>query len=360
MAIEPARRYPRPPRFPATIVVVALALAGCGGGGARLEPGADRSGAASTATPSPTGTPGTGFDYDASALDGMQLVPQATLDDGTQLFDASYPSPRGGDVTAWLVVPPGPGPFAALLYLHGSESNRDDLLDEAIAMAAGGAVSLVIDAPFARSGESRRGPLPDYFHPEAEAAMQAQTVVDLRRGIDLLEERPAVDPARIGFVGHSWGASTGAILGAVDPRVSALVLASGRPSWTEAAAAMAQEGGPLASLVTALGADGWQGYLDAMAPFDMVRWVGRIDSSRLLLQYGTQDDVVTADDLAETVAAAPAGAEQLTYPAGHDLDAQATADRAGWLAQRLGMTPIPAAALEAVGLPDAPTRVPGR
>jgi hypothetical protein len=40
------------------------------------------------------------------------------------------------------------------------------------------------------------------------------------------------------------------------------------------------------------------------------------------------------------------------YDAGHALDDAATADRIGWLVERLGLEPISAAVLDEVGLPD--------
>ena len=38
--------------------------------------------------------------------------------DGIQVHDISYVSPKGGRVTAYLVVPPGKGKFAGLIFMH--------------------------------------------------------------------------------------------------------------------------------------------------------------------------------------------------------------------------------------------------
>jgi cephalosporin-C deacetylase-like acetyl esterase len=65
-----------------------------------------------------------------------------TLPGGITVHDVSWASPVEGRATAWLVVPEGEGPFAGLVYLHGSETNRDDFLDEAVAMAHAGAASI--------------------------------------------------------------------------------------------------------------------------------------------------------------------------------------------------------------------------
>ncbi|MGI8658453.1 MAG: alpha/beta hydrolase family protein [Candidatus Limnocylindria bacterium] len=202
----------------------------------------------------------------------------------------------------------------------------------------------------------RTGTLQDYFDPASEAALTEQTVVDVQRAFDVLSARPDVDPARLGFIGHSWGASLGAVVAARDPRPAASVLITGRPSWTGFLLEAADRFAGSRALV---GEDGWQAYLDAMAPYDAVASVGEVDADRLYLQFGTADDVVIASHVEQWLAAIQPGVKVDTYAgAGHALDAAAVADRARWLADALGLGPIADEALEAVGLPDRPTRIP--
>jgi cephalosporin-C deacetylase-like acetyl esterase len=186
--------------------------------------------------------------------------------------------------------------------------------------------------------------------------MVEQTVVDLRVAIDILVSAAHVDPARVGFVGHSWGASTGAILAAVDERPIAFVLITGRPSWTDYVRSV--EEGRLSSIAAMLGPEKWAAYLAALEPLDADQWLPRATAAELLLQFGTTDDVVLPAAVDAFVAAAPDGTTVKTYDAGHVLDAAATADRAAWLAGRLGVEPPSAAALAEVGLPDAATPLP--
>lgn len=42
--------------------------------------------------------------------------------------------------------------------------------------------------------------------PEVERDGHAQAVVDVRRAVDLLVARPDVDPKRLAYVAHSYGA----------------------------------------------------------------------------------------------------------------------------------------------------------
>ncbi len=93
------------------------------------------------------------------------------------IHDISYASPKGGRVPAYLVVPAGKGPFAAVIWGHwyweNSEfRNRKEFLDEAVAMASAGVVSLLPDGPVARPG-----------HVEDNTPLNEQQVRDLIQSI---------------------------------------------------------------------------------------------------------------------------------------------------------------------------------
>ena len=312
-------------------------------------------GCSSTREPSPSNEPSNEPDavsmtaYDASAPLLVEEAPAEIDADGVSLQGVSWASPGGGRVSAWLVVPPGSGPFAGIVYLHGSETDRDDFRDEAVAMAHGGAVSLVIDAPFARTGDSRHNYLLNFGLPERERDMTIQAIVDVRRAYDVLAARSDVDPARLGFVGHSWGASLGAVVAAVEPRPAALVLLSGRPSWT--GFLRESTDGWVDTYRELVGPERWEAYLTMMAPFDALAVAGELDGERIYLQYGRTDDVVPTSVSQALFDALPEAKTDL-YDAGHALDDTATADRAAWLVERLGLQAIGAEVLAEVGLPD--------
>src|SRR5207244_9113043 len=101
--------------------------------------------------------------------------------------------------------------------------NRKEFLDEAIALAPAGVVSLLTDGPIARPGHvESKDPLN-----EQDIADLVQQVVDMRRGVDLLQARRDVDPKRVAYVGHSYNAVAGAILSGVERRLKAFVLMAG-------------------------------------------------------------------------------------------------------------------------------------
>src|SRR2546429_3090834 len=96
------------------------------------------------------------FDYDQKAPLGIKQVGIQHRTAAT-VHDITYDSPKGGVVPAYLVVPKGRGPFAAIIWGHwywqnSSMRNRKEFLDEAVALAQAGVVSLLTDGPIARPG----------------------------------------------------------------------------------------------------------------------------------------------------------------------------------------------------------------
>lgn len=164
------------------------------------------------------------FDYDQKAplnlkTNGVQRRATATV------YDVTYDSPKAGVITAYLVVPKGRGPFAAVVWGHwywenSSMRNRKQFLDEAIALAPAGMVSLLPDGPVARPGYvESKAPLNDQ-----QVVNLVHAVVDMRRAVDVLRARKDVDPKRLAYVGHSYHAMVGAFLSGLDRRFKAYVL----------------------------------------------------------------------------------------------------------------------------------------
>ena len=148
------------------------------------------------------------FDYATKApLDAQEKLLYER--EGVKVYDLTYASPKGGRVTAYLVVPAAKGPHAGLVFGHWGQGNRTEFLPEATLYARAGAASVLIDYPWARPAPWRR-PLKQENDPEGDHALFVQAVIDLRRGLDLLAAREGVDPKRLGYVGHSFGAQWGA------------------------------------------------------------------------------------------------------------------------------------------------------
>src|SRR5260370_1424737 len=99
------------------------------------------------------------FEYDQKApLDVQEAGVEQRGD--IAIHDISYASPKGGSVPAYLVVPKGKGPFAAVIWGHWYQDgspllNRKEFLDEALALAASVVISQRTKAPIARPGVVR-------------------------------------------------------------------------------------------------------------------------------------------------------------------------------------------------------------
>jgi hypothetical protein len=126
---------------------------------------------------------------------------------------------------------------------------------------------------------------------------------------------------------------------------------SPRPSWTGFLATSDEDW--VTTRRRIVGEDAWLAYLTALAPFDALPQVPRVAGERLLLQYGTADDVVpveVAQDLVDAIA--PDGTTEWFDGAGHAIDDAATAARCAWLSELLALPTVPPDALVEVGLPD--------
>jgi cephalosporin-C deacetylase-like acetyl esterase len=274
------------------------------------------------------------FDYDEKApLDFREKI--IDRKDGVTIRDVSYASPKGGRVTGYMVVPDAPGPHPAILFGHWGPGNRTEFLPEAILYGKAGAVSLMIDYPWMRPAPWRVPLSNGVDQPEHDRDVQIQAVVDLRRGLDLLAGRSDVDPKRIAYVGHSFGAQWGAILSAIDKRLKTAILMGG---VREAAdiylrnpdpdlAAMRQKT-PMAKL---------ENYLAVVGTLDAVRYVphSRIP---LLFQFARYERFFDKESMDAYFDAANQPKQELWYDTGHELnDPKALEDRRDWLRKYIGL-----------------------
>ena len=274
------------------------------------------------------------FDYDAKQpLDVKEKLLHSRA--GVTVHDVSYASPKGGRVTAYLVVPAGEGPFAGLLFGHWGPGNRTEFLPEATLYAKAGAVSLLVDYPWVRPAPWRR-PLRGPDDPEADHAAFVQAVVDLRRGLDLLAARPDVDRKRLAYVGHSFGAQWGAILSAVDGRLRTAVLMGGIPDQS---AIYAEGDDPaVVELRKKTPKEKLAKFLQSGARTDAVHYVGHASPTPLLFQFARYERYFKEAAMERYAKAATGPKEVKWYDTGHDLnDVQALLDRAGWLRAKVGL-----------------------
>ena len=276
------------------------------------------------------------FDYDSRQPLGLHDKVIEEFDGGT-VHDVTYTSPGGGPVSAYLVVPNGKGPFAAVLFGHWANGTRTEFLTEAKTYARAGAVCLLPDYPWERPAPWRKVPN-HYNKPELDRAIEIQAVVELRRGIDLLLARPDVDRTRLAYIGHSFGAQWGSILAAVDRRMKTAVLMAGTAEAADIFV-RGQEPG-VAALRKSLPAGQLERYSRVLADIDAIHFVGHAAPIPLLLQFGNFDRYFDKSSMQRYAAAASEPKKVVYYDAGHELkDPQALNDRIAWLIKYIGLKP---------------------
>ena len=258
---------------------------------------------------------------------------------GVAIHDLSYAGPKGGRVPAYVVVPDGGGPFAAIIMAHwmmkGSPvANRREFLEEAVVLARAGAICLLPDAPFVRPGAA---PFPDDFLDPTLNQMLEQQVFDLRRGVDLLLGRREVDRKRVAYVGHSFDAHAGAILAGVEKRIRAFVLMAGVLALEEG---MLRDDVPdLVKWRKEMGEAKIRAHLSANRKFDPVYYLAHATPAALLFQQARQDSLAGEPFASAGFRHASEPKTLRLYNAAHALNAEARRDRVAWLAVRLGLQP---------------------
>jgi len=283
------------------------------------------------------------FDYDHTAPLEVQEV-GVEQRGGVAIHDISYVSPKGGRVPAYLVVPGGKGPFAAVIWGHwylgnSAMRNRKEFLDEAVALAPAGVVSLLTDGPVARPGHVEDStPLN-----EQGATDLIQQIVDMRRGADLLLAHPDVDAKRLAYVGHSYNASVGGFLSGIDKRFEAFVLmAGGLSDESDLKTKEVQE------YRQKVGAEKFDAFQAKYAWLDPGKFVSHAAPAVVFLQYASKESFLTPDRARAYEAIVSEPKRFKLYDAPHALNAEARRDRIAFLTEQLKLKPLTPAAIASV------------
>jgi dienelactone hydrolase len=155
----------------------------------------------------------------------------------------SYTSQEGDPIPAFLLIPAGDGPFAAVLLHHQHHGQRHLGKSEVCGLAgdplqAFGPVlaeqGIVVLAPDSICFEDRRsnrtgieadeGDVEQHYNEMCYRLLRGDTLMrkvlsDSAQGISLLRSHPLIDPERVGIMGHSYGGNTVLFHGALDERI---------------------------------------------------------------------------------------------------------------------------------------------
>jgi pimeloyl-ACP methyl ester carboxylesterase len=266
------------------------------------------------------GAPASLFDYDRSAPLDVRETGQEKRDDAI-VRDITFVGVKA-PVKAYIVSPAGGGSgLAGVLYVHWlgepATTNRTEFLNEAVALANQGVVSVLVDTMWAQ---------PKWYEqrvPENDYQDAIRQVIELRRAMDLLLAQPGVDPQRIAYVGHDFGAMYGTVMAGVDRRAKTYVFMAGVPHFIDWFLFAAKP----KDLPT---------YRAQIAPLDPVNFIPQIAPAPVFFQFAAHDEYVSAAAAAEFYGAALPRKQMATYDSGHDLHhPEVTADRVTWLIRTL-------------------------
>lgn len=233
--------------------------------------------------------------------------------DGVLVRDVRLDPPAGGDapgpIEAWLIEPTivdARSSRPGLLFAHWFDTeapngNRSEFVDEAADWARRNrAAAILPQLTFPWAG--------DPANSTADRDRIVADVTRLRRCLDLLMARPAVDPGRIGVVGHDFGAMHGLILATVDRRPAAYVVVAAVPRW-----------GDWFLPFWPIDEDRID-YLGAIRPLDPIEHARGLAPARALFQYGLRDFFIAPMTGRELARAAGEQGEYRSYEtAEHDM-----------------------------------------
>jgi dienelactone hydrolase len=263
------------------------------------------------------------FAYQSSAPLEAVYGPTRTVEKGVSARSVSFRS-EGRRVTGEIISGAAAGSRPGVLFVHWlgepKTTNHTEFEKDAIALARRGATSLLIDTMWSE-GEAWFDKVG--ISAEADLKQAAGQVVDIRRGLDLLEAQKGVDPARVALVGHDFGAMFGVLAAGADSRPRLLVLMAGVPTFSE-------------WYLLGKKHPDREGYVRAMSALDTGPALNRAKARAVLFQFSAKDRYISAERAAlfSATSILPRGA--FYYDVDHSLDTPAAfADRQAWLVEQL-------------------------
>jgi len=265
------------------------------------------------------------FDYDRSTTLDLKEV-SARDQDGVSIRDINYAAynPVHKRIDAYLVKPKRRGRFAGVLFFHWLgkvKSDRNEFLDEAIALAKQGTASLLIQGHFPWIEEPSEA--------QADRRQIIDQTIEVRRALDLLLSQPQVDRRRIGFVGHDYGAMYGSIVSGIEKRVRAYVLMAATPTFSD----WSLKYWPVTAKA------GEEVYRQAMKDLDPINYVSHATPASLFFQFAKSDKFIPRATALTYFNAASRPKQIRWYDTVHEMNVEAARrDRRAYLTRRLGLT----------------------
>jgi len=218
----------------------------------------------------------------------VRLGTQETTDNSTKtnFYFRGY---RNLEVPALLITPTRqPPPYPCVVFLHGIGDNKDFLPSYGLDKAFTDAGYALATFDQLTCGERKLRGRSWYEQAEAFRVRTAHTVGDTLRLVEYLCTLPEIDKARLYLCGASFGAMSGAIAAAMEPRFRAVVLVYGGADWFKILSAPFIRA-EIGAIWPAMLPIAW--YFGSV--FDPSRYVGEIAPRPILFQNGKADPIIT-------------------------------------------------------------------
>src|SRR5262245_36057641 len=216
---------------------------------------------------------------------------------GVTVYHLRYPSPyksltpENNTVHAEYYVPPGKGPFPAVIVLDVTAGNQ--MLSRSLATyfaqngVAGLFVQMAYYGPRRPPGSKVRLLSPNVAH---TIAAVTQTVLDLRVATAWMESRPELDPKRLGITGTSLGSFLSALTGEMEPRLGRVCVLLGGGGFVDGYAdhPLAK---PWFNLFTTFGGSK-AAMKKVIAPIDPLTCAANLKERKLLILAASKDEIV--------------------------------------------------------------------
>jgi dienelactone hydrolase len=241
------------------------------------------------------------------------------------VYDLSWEAPRAAWKTsrAYAVLPAAQAPGPGILYFHqlGRNRNRSQFLAEALSLADRGVRSVLIDgnAPWS---EQWKGTVEDVQMIDAQ-------MIDLDTCIGILKALPGIDPERLGFIGHDYGAMFGALLYGKESPLKAFALIAPAPEFAD-----------WISYFNRHAAEDKAGYSKLLEDRNPLTALKRDKGVPLLLQFATNDSFIPEARAQTLAAVAPGATVQTIEKSSHNgISDDAASQRLAWILPILGLKP---------------------
>ena len=260
----------------------------------------------------------------------------------------AYAGHDGARVPAYLLLPDGPGPSPGVVAHHQHRSRfhlgksevagraGDPLQAFGPALARRGVAVLAPDAiafedrrVLARGTEPADGDGPQHHNEMSYRLVRGELLMttvlgDAAAALSVLAAHPAVDAARVGAVGHSYGGNTTLFHAALDERVRFAAASGAACTYRRRMADRTQI--ELAQIVPGI-----------LSVADIDDVVGLIAPRPLLLVSATEDRYsADADEIERAVAAGHPALRHARFAGGHDVTPERFGLIVDWVAARAG------------------------